>query len=85
MLLRGQPERAARLYAWADALREADQILRPPAEQDDIDRDFTAIRTQLDEATIGAAQTAGRAMTLEQAVAEALAMTTAMAAAAQRG
>jgi hypothetical protein len=46
--------------------------MRPPVEQDVVDRDFAAIRAMLDEATIATAQAAGRAMPQEQAIAEAL-------------
>jgi len=68
----GLPLRAARIYAWADAMREAIGDRRPPVEEADVDRDFAIICTQLDEATIEAACAAGRAMTMEQAIAEAL-------------
>jgi hypothetical protein len=69
----GQPERAVRIYAWADATRAAIGDRRPAVEQADIDQDFTIIRSQLDEAAIAAAQDAGRAMMIEQAIAYALA------------
>jgi hypothetical protein len=68
----GQPERAQRIFAWADDRREAIGDKRPPVEQAGIDRDLTVIHSQLDEATIDAAQAEGRAMTLEQAIASAL-------------
>ena len=45
---------------------------RPANEQADVDRDLAAIRLQLDEAAFQAAQAAGRAMTLEEAVTFAL-------------
>jgi hypothetical protein len=38
----------------------------------DYDRDFAAVRAQLDEATFAAAWAAGQAMPLKQAIAEAL-------------
>jgi hypothetical protein len=38
----------------------------------EVDRQVTAIRAQLDEATFAAASEEGRAMTMEQAVAHAL-------------
>jgi tetratricopeptide (TPR) repeat protein len=69
----GRAERAVRIFAGTDAMREAIGDRRPPIEQADIDRDFTLIRTQLDEATIAAAQAEGCAMTIEQAIAYALA------------
>ena len=63
-----QPERAVRLFAWADAIREAIGDPRSPAAQADVDRDFAQIQTQLDEVAIEAAQVEGRAMTMEQAI-----------------
>jgi predicted ATPase/transcriptional regulator with XRE-family HTH domain len=67
-----EPERAVRLLAWADMAREAIDDARPPVEQADVDRDLAAIRSQLDEALFAAAWAAGQAMTIEQAIAEAL-------------
>lgn len=67
-----QPERAARVFAWADAAREASDNTRPPVEQADVDRDLATIHAQLDEPALAMAQAKGRAMTLEQAVAYAL-------------
>jgi len=66
-----QPERAARLFAWADATREAIDNARPPIEQADVDRELAAVRARLDESAFAAAQAEGRAMTMEQAMAEA--------------
>jgi hypothetical protein len=68
----GQPERAARLFGAAEALREAAGEPLPPAYRAAYERDVAAARTQLDEATFAAARAAGRAMTLEQAIAYAL-------------
>jgi hypothetical protein len=45
---------------------------RDTASHADCDRNVAAVRAQLDEATFAAAWAAGRAMTMEQAVAEAL-------------
>lgn len=67
----GQAERAVRLYASSDAMRDEVLDRRPPVEQDDIDREFAAIRAVLDEAAFAAAWAAGRALSLEQVVAEA--------------
>src|SRR5262249_36769388 len=36
----GRPEQAVRIFAWADAMREAIGDPRPPVEQADVDRDF---------------------------------------------
>ncbi len=68
----GRPARAARLLAWADAMRETISDPRPPVEQADVDRDLAVIHAQLDETTFKAEQAAGRAMTLEEAIEYAL-------------
>ena len=68
-VLQEQPERAVRLFAWADATRETIGDYRPPVEQADVDRDLATIHAQLDEATFVAAQEAGRAMTMDEAIA----------------
>jgi tetratricopeptide (TPR) repeat protein len=70
--LEGQPARATRLFAWADAARETVRDTRPPVEQADVDSDLATIHTQLDEATFAAAQAAGRAMSMDEAIAFAL-------------
>ena len=67
-----RPECAASLFAWTDEMRQTIGDPRPANEQADVDRDLAAIRVQLDEAALQAAQAAGRAMTLEEAVAFAL-------------
>jgi hypothetical protein len=67
-----QPERAARLLGAVDALREMIGYRLAAAERTDYDRDVAAIRAQLDAATFAAAWAAGQALTLEQAIAEAL-------------
>jgi tetratricopeptide (TPR) repeat protein len=68
----GHPEQAARLFAWADALREIIENPRRPTQQVDVDRDLATIHAQLDEASFAAATAAGRSMTLEQAIVYAL-------------
>jgi predicted ATPase len=67
-----QPECAARLFAWADAMREKIGDRRPPVEQASVEGDLVIIRSQLDEAAFEQAYEIGRAMTLEQAVVYAL-------------
>jgi low affinity Fe/Cu permease len=42
---------------------------RPVNEQADVDRDLAAIRAKLDEAAFQVAQAAGRAMTIDEAIA----------------
>ena len=72
-----EPERAVRLYAWADGVRASIGDPRPPVEQAEVDRDYALIRAQLTEEAITAAAEEGRAMTVEQAVAYAWEQTTA--------
>ena len=69
----GQPERAARLFGAAEALREAIHVRLEYVDRIEEDRNIDAVRTQLDEAAFAAAWAEGRAMTLEQAVDYALA------------
>jgi predicted ATPase/class 3 adenylate cyclase len=71
----GQPERAARLFGAAQALRIGSHWTQwswPIGARVDYERDMVAVRTQLDEATFASAWAEGRAMSLEQAIAEAL-------------
>jgi predicted ATPase/DNA-binding CsgD family transcriptional regulator len=68
----GRPERAARLLGAAEALRKSVGIPLPPVNHADYERDVAAVRAQLDEATFAAAWAAGGALSLEQAIAEAL-------------
>jgi predicted ATPase/DNA-binding SARP family transcriptional activator len=69
----GQAARAARLLGAADGLRTAIGAPRPPGEHAPYERIVAGVRAQLDQETFVAAWTAGRAMTLEQAAAFALA------------
>ena len=71
--LLGQPERAARLFGAVEALREVSGIRLSPLPRADYDRAVEGIRAHLDEATFAQAREKGRAMPLEQAIAEALA------------
>jgi tetratricopeptide (TPR) repeat protein len=64
-----EPERAVRLYAWADAARASIGDPRPFVEQTEVDRDYLQIRAQLTEEFIASVAAEGRAMTTEQAVA----------------
>jgi len=70
-----QPIRATRLFAAGVRLRETigGQLHRQPIDRADYDRHLAAVRVQLDDATFAAAWAAGQALTLEQAMAEALA------------
>ena len=65
--------RAAYLFAWADAMREITCNHRPPIEQNDVDGCFAIIRLHLDEGMLAKAQAKGRAATMQDALACALA------------
>ena len=67
-----QPAHAAQLFAWANLMREKISNTRPPTEQAEVDRDLAAIYAQLDEDALATAQTAGRAMGVDEAIAYAL-------------
>jgi hypothetical protein len=67
-----QRERAARLFGTAEELRAAMGALLPPAERAEHDRAAAAIRTALGAAAFAAAWAEGRAMSLDEAVADAL-------------
>ena len=67
-----QSERAVRLFAWADAMREKLGDRRPPVEQGSVDKDLATIRSQLPEKEFDDFSEKGRTMTVEQAVALAL-------------
>jgi len=66
-----EPERAARLWGAADALREMTGTPTWPPDQREHDRYQAIVRSQLDEPTFAAMWLAGRALSLEQALAEA--------------
>jgi predicted ATPase/DNA-binding SARP family transcriptional activator len=68
----GQPQGAARLFGAAEALYDIIGQIMDPVYRTDYDRNVTAARTQLGEAAWEAAYAEGRAMSLEQAIAEAL-------------
>jgi predicted ATPase/DNA-binding CsgD family transcriptional regulator len=67
-----RPERAARLFGAAEALRQATGSDLPPGIRGDRDRHVAAARAGLDEKACAAAWAAGRALSPEQAVAYAL-------------
>ena len=69
----GQGARAARLLGAAAALREALGAPQPPQERTDTEQAVAPARAALGEEAWAAAYAAGRALTLEQAIAEALA------------
>ena len=71
-VLAGNPDKATRLIGWADTTRKKTGGFRPPIEQNAVDQDIAACRLKLGELAFSHAYEAGRAMTLEQAVAYAL-------------
>jgi predicted ATPase/DNA-binding SARP family transcriptional activator/Tfp pilus assembly protein PilF len=68
----GQATRAARLFGAAGSLRKAIGAPLPPNECGGYDQDIAVLRAALEEEGFEAAWAAGRAMTLEQAIAYAL-------------
>jgi predicted ATPase len=68
-----EPQRAARLFGAAEALRESIGAPVPPVEQPDVQRAVTAVRAQMGAAAIDAAWAEGRKLPLEKAVKYALA------------
>src|SRR5262245_2888687 len=69
----GQPEQAVRLLAAAESVRTTIGTYLDPAGYGGHDSILTAARSQLGDATFAAVWAAGRALTLDQAIAEALA------------
>ena len=65
-------ERAARLFAWADAMREKIGDHRPPVEQNSVERDLAVIHSQLDDDEYSKLYVEGQALTMDQAIALAL-------------
>ena len=68
----GQPAQAARLFGAAESLRESAGVPMPPVQRAAYERDLAAARAALDGAAFAAAWAAGRALSMEQAVAYAL-------------
>jgi predicted ATPase/class 3 adenylate cyclase/DNA-binding CsgD family transcriptional regulator len=67
-----QLERAARLFAWADGMREKVNDHRPPIEQASVEKDLAVIHSKLNDAEFADSSAEGRAMTVKQAIALAL-------------
>jgi predicted ATPase len=70
--LSNRPKRAARLWGAAEALRTAICCRSAFAARTTYERALAVARTQLDEEAVAAAWIAGRALLVEQAIAEAL-------------
>ncbi len=71
-LLDGNFKHGAQIFGWTDAIRENIDSIRHSVEQADVDRDLATIHAQLDDAAFAEAQAAGRAMSLDEAIALAL-------------
>jgi tetratricopeptide (TPR) repeat protein len=69
----GDYERAARLHGVAEMLRLELKVPLTAVAQEDLDRDSAAIQAAIGETATAAAWAAGKAMSLEQAIAYALA------------
>jgi predicted ATPase len=69
---KGQTERAARLFAWADAMRGKISDPRPPVEQASVERDLKVIHSKLSDSEFARLSTEGQRLTVEEAVALAL-------------
>ncbi len=67
-----EPERAARMWGAAEALREAAGVAMWAADQVEYERQLAMLRAGMDAHTLSAAWAAGRALPSEQAIAEAL-------------
>ncbi len=65
-------DKAVRIFGWTDKTREEIDEHLQPVEQADVDRDLAVIRSHLKKAKMETAYAAGRAMTMEQALALAL-------------
>jgi hypothetical protein len=68
----GQPHSAARLFAWADAMREKIGDQRPPVEQDSVEGDLAVIRSKLNDSDFARLATEGQTLTVEEAITLAL-------------
>jgi tetratricopeptide (TPR) repeat protein len=70
--LDGEPKRAARLWGAAERLRQAIGCRPAPVARANYERALAVARAQLGEAAFAAAWAAGRRLTLDEAIAEAL-------------
>jgi non-specific serine/threonine protein kinase len=67
-VMQEQPERAARLFGAAEALRDTIHAPLPPTYRADYDRQMSHLRARLEETALTAAWAEGRAMTIEEAI-----------------
>ena len=70
--LQGAPERAARLFGAAEAIREAVGMAHMPGLRTSYERAVAAARAQIDDARFRAAWAGGRSLTLDQTIDEIL-------------
>jgi tetratricopeptide (TPR) repeat protein len=66
------PERAIRLFAWADAMRDKIGDHRPPIERASVERDLAVLHSQLNDSEFDRLTIEGQRLTVEEAVALAL-------------
>jgi tetratricopeptide (TPR) repeat protein len=62
------PERAARLFAWADAMREKIGDTRPSVEAASVEKDLAVIPSKVHNMEITNLSAEGRSMTVQQAI-----------------
>jgi len=72
VVVQGQGEQAARLFGAVQDVLESSGAMLSPADRNEYERNVVAARAKLDETTFAAAWAQGRAMTLEQAIADVL-------------
>jgi predicted ATPase/class 3 adenylate cyclase len=63
-----QPERAARLFAWVDVMRDKIGDHRPPVEQTSVDRDLAVIHSKLTDSDFANLSAEGQTMAVEEAI-----------------
>lgn len=68
----GQPQQATRLFGASEGVLERLGAFLQPNDKQEVDGMIAVVRAQLDEATFQSAWAEGRALTLEQAIAQAL-------------
>jgi tetratricopeptide (TPR) repeat protein len=67
-VMQDQPECAARLFAWADAMREKIGDHRPPVEQAAVDSDLSILHSQLQDDELLRLSAEGQRLTMEEAI-----------------
>jgi hypothetical protein len=63
-----EPKRAAKLFAWADAMRVQIGDKRPSIEQNSVDRDLVVIHARIDDIEYARLSAEGCSMTVEEAM-----------------